>query len=99
MNSSQSGQQPGLLEAAIRIELPAQAFEPPQRGVGAAVPEVPFGPAQPIDQHVDTWPFVAVRQPLEHLFEILYPHGDVKPVEYTLATITKVDMLRLEQRV
>src|SRR5471032_3713263 len=83
----QYSQQLGLLEAAIRIEHPAQAFEPPQRGVGAAVPEVPFGPAQHIDQHVDTWPFVAIRQPLDHLFEILYPHGDVKPVEYTIAKV------------
>ncbi|MFK4446034.1 hypothetical protein ABH944_006298 [Caballeronia udeis] len=32
-----------------------------ERGVGAAVPEVPFRSAQPIYQHVDTWPFVAVR--------------------------------------
>ena len=49
-------------------------------------------PAQPIDQYVDTWPFVAVRQPLDHLFEILFPHGDVKPLEYTLATIAKVEL-------
>jgi hypothetical protein len=25
-------------------------------------------------------------------FEILYPHGDVKPVEYILATIAEVDL-------
>jgi hypothetical protein len=56
------------------------------------VPEVPFGPAQPIDQRVGARPFVRSRQPFDHLFEILYPHGDVKPVEHTLATIAKVDL-------
>jgi hypothetical protein len=47
---------------------------------------------QRIDQRVGARPFVAFRQSLDHLFEILYPHGDVKPVEYTLATIAKVEL-------
>ena len=88
----QSGQQPGLLGTAIRGEFPTQAFKPPQRGVRAAVPEVPFGPAQPIDQRVGASPVVPSLQPFDHLFEILYPHGDVKPVEYILATIAKVEL-------
>ena len=47
---------------------------------------------QRIDQRVGTRPFIAFRQALDHLFKILYPHGDVKPVEYILATITEVDL-------
>ncbi|CAE6795599.1 hypothetical protein R69888_04965 [Paraburkholderia haematera] len=47
---------------------------------------------QRIDQCVGARPIVAFREPLDHLFEILYPHGDVKPVEHTLATIAKVNL-------
>ena len=47
---------------------------------------------QRIDQRVGTRPFIAFRQALDHLFKILYPDGDVKPVEYILATITEVDL-------
>ncbi|SEI22783.1 hypothetical protein SAMN05192544_104484 [Paraburkholderia hospita] len=88
----QFGQQPGLPGTAIRGDFPAQALKPLQCRIGAAVPEVPLCPAQAIDQRVNTWPFATVRQPLDHLFEILYPHGDVKPVEYSLATIAKVEL-------
>ena len=65
-------------QTALRGEFPPLAFKPLQRRVRAAVPEVPLCTAQP----ADTWAFVAVRQPPDYLFEILYQHGEVKPVEY-----------------
>jgi hypothetical protein len=31
---------------------------------------------------------------LDHLFEVLYPHGDVKPIEDALTAITKAELGR-----
>jgi hypothetical protein len=36
---------------------------------------------------------IAVCRPaLDHLFEILYPHGDVEPIENVLTAVTKAEL-------
>ncbi len=40
----------GLLGAGLEAQIPAQAFQSAQRRIGAAVPQVPLGAMQRLDQ-------------------------------------------------
>ncbi|GAB7541358.1 hypothetical protein CS8_010210 [Cupriavidus sp. 8B] len=44
------GEELGLLRTGLGVEIPAKIFQPSQLRTGAAVPEVPLGAAQDLDQ-------------------------------------------------
>jgi len=81
-----------FLGAGLRAQIPAQAFQATQRWKGAAVPQVPLGAMQRLDQCGIAGAIAMCRPALDHLFEILYPHGDVEPIENVVTAVTKAEL-------
>ncbi|MNT36952.1 hypothetical protein D3C72_1730670 [compost metagenome] len=58
------------------------------------MPEVPLGTAQRLDQCRVARVVAVCRAALAHLFEVLYPHGNVKPIEDAPTGVTKAELGR-----
>src|SRR5438445_7142137 len=82
----------GLFGAGLSFQIPAEAFQSAQRWIGAAVPQVPLGAMQRLDQGRVARAVAVCRAALDHLFEVLYPHGDVEPIENVLTAVTKAEL-------
>ncbi|RDK06919.1 hypothetical protein DN412_29115 [Cupriavidus lacunae] len=54
----------GLLRAGLSVQIPAQAFQSAQRRIGAAVPQVPLGAMQCLDQCRVAGAVAVCRRPL-----------------------------------
>ena len=47
---------------------------------------------QRLDQYRVAGAIAVCRPALDHLFEVLYPHGDVEPIEDLLTAVTKAEL-------
>ncbi|KAF7961352.1 hypothetical protein AWV80_34105 [Cupriavidus sp. UYMU48A] len=53
---------------------------------------MPLGAMQRLDQGRIAGAVAVWRPALDHLFEVLYPHGDVEPIENVLTAVTKAEL-------